>query len=210
MLMQIIQVLKKYFFRLTALVVSFFLLFKPETLSAQKKKSYMLLPDHIKVQYGGGTGFIAVGIGYSSKNQKLEGDLYYGYLPESIGGVSIHSISSKFIWIPINSISRKKYVLEPLMTGLVVNYSFGKQYFSFDPPNYPYRYYSFPTAIHSALLLGSRIGFNFPPNAFVSRLSLYYEILSFDREIISMVSNPKSLHVTDIVTLSLGLKLNIK
>ena len=210
MLMQIIQVLKKYFFRLTALVVSFFPLFKPETLSAQKKQSNMLLPDHIKVQYAGGTGFIAVGIGYSSKNQKLEGDLYYGYLPESIGGVSIHSISTKFIWIPINSISRKKYVLEPLMTGLVVNYSFGKQYFSFDPANYPYRYYSFPTAIHSALFLGSRIGFNFPPNTFVSRLSLYYEILSFDREIISMVSNPKSLHITDIASLSLGFKLNIE
>ena len=209
MSIQIIQVLKKYFFKLTVLVVSFFLLFKPETLSAQKKKSNLLLPDHIKVQYAGGTGFVAVGIGYSSKNQKLEGDLYYGYLPEGIGGVRIHSISPKFIWIPVNSISRKKYVLEPLMTGLVVNYSFGKQYFSFDPPYYPYRYYSFPTTIHSALFLGSRIGFNFPPNTFVRRVSLYYEILSFDREILSLVSNTKSLHITDIVTLSLGVKINI-
>lgn len=210
MSIQIPRVLKKYFFKLTLLVIIFFLLFKPETLSAQKKNSNMLLPDHIKIQYAGGTGFISIGVGYSNKNQKLEADLYYGYLPESIGGVRIHSISTKFIWIPINTVRVKKYMLEPLMTGLVVNYSFGKQYFSFDPPNYPYRYYSFPTAIHSALLLGSRIGFNFPPNAFVSRLSLYYEILSFDREIISLVSNPKSLHITDIATFSLGFKLNIE
>ena len=104
----------------------------------------------------------------------------------------------------------KKFILEPLTTGLVVNYSFGKQYFSFDPPNYPYRYYSFPTAIHSALFLGSRVGFNFPVNTFIRRLSLYYEILSFDREIISLVSNPKSLHITDIITLSLGVKVNIE
>ena len=109
-----------------------------------------------------------------------------------------------------NAVRGKKFILEPLTTGLVVNYSFGKQYFSFDPPNYPYRYYSFPTAIHSALFLGSRIGFNFPANTFVRRLSLYYEILSFDREIISLVSNPKSLHITDIVTLSLGVKINIE
>lgn len=203
-----ISQLKKYFFRLAGAMFIFFLLLTAETLSAQKKIFQMISPDHLKIQYAGGTGLVAVGIGYSNRNQKLEVDLYYGYLPESIGGVRIHSLSTKFIWIPVNSISRKKYVLEPLMTGLIVNYSFGKQYFNFDPPNYPYRYYSFPTAIHSAIFLGSRIGSDFPPNTFVRRLSFYYEILSFDREIISMVSNPKSLNITDIFTLSLGVKVN--
>ena len=176
--MQIIQVLKKYFFRLTLLVIIFFLLFKPETLSAQKKNSNMLLPDHIKVQYAGGTGFFAVGIGYRSTNKKLEGDLYYGYLPKSIGGIRIHSLSTKFTWIPINPIGKKKYSLEPLMTGLVVNYSFGKQYFGFDPENYPYSYYSFPTAFNTAVLVGSRIAFSKP-----RRLSIYYESKNSNRRI---------------------------
>jgi hypothetical protein len=67
----------------------------------------------------GGTGFVAVGVGYSNKNQKLEGDLYYGYLPENIGGVRIHSLSAKFVWIPINSVRGKEFILEPLTTGLV-------------------------------------------------------------------------------------------
>ncbi len=199
--------LKKYFFRWPCALVMLFLL--PGTISAQQK-SFKIKPDHLKVQYAGGTGFIAIGAGYSNKNEKLEADLYYGYLPESIGGVRIHSLSAKFIWIPINDIGRKKFILEPLTTGLLVNYSFGKQYFSFDPPNYPYRYYSFPTAIHSALFLGSRVGYNFPTNTFVRRLSLYYEILSFDREIISFISNTKSLPITDIISLSLGVKVNIE
>src|SRR4030095_7145439 len=210
MSIKIIRVLKKYFFRLIPLVIIFFLLFKTETLSGQKKSFNLLLPDHVKVQYAGGIGFISIGVGYSTKNEKLEADLYYGYLPESSGGVRIHSISTKFIWIPIRAMRIKKYILEPLMTGLVVNYSFGKQYFSFDPPNYPYRYYSFPTAIHSALFFGSRAGVNLPTNAFVRRLSLYYEIVSFDREIMSLLSNPKSLQIPDIVTLSLGVKINIE
>ena len=188
----------------------FFLLITSEKISAQKKGFKIKPPDHIKVQYAGGIGFISIGAGYSTKNKKLEGDLYYGYLPKSIGGVSIHSVSAKVTWIPVHSVSIKKYELEPLMTGLIVNYSFGKQYFSFAPPYYPYNYYSFPTAIHSALFFGSRIGHDFPSHAFVKRISVYYEILSFDREIISLVSNPKSLHVTDIVTLSLGVKINIK
>ena len=187
----------------------FFLLVTTGKISAQKKGFKISPPDHIKVQYAGGLGFISIGAGYNTKNQKLEGDLYYGYLPKSIGGVSIHSLSGKVTWIPIHSVSIKKYQVEPLMTGLIVNYSFGKQYFSFDPPNYPYRYYSFPTAIHSALFLGSRIGYNFPAQSYVKRISLYYEILSFDREIISFVSNTKSLKITDIVTLALGVKINI-
>ena len=201
--------LKKYFFRSVEAMIVFFLLVITGSVSAQKDVK-IKSPDHIKIQYAGGTGFIAVGVGYSNKNQKLEGDLYYGYLPKSIGGVRIHSISAKFVWMPIYGISGKKIILEPLTTGFVVNYSFGKQYFSFDPPNYPYRYYSFPTAIHSALFVGSRIGFNFPTNTFVRRLSLYYEILSYDREIISLISNTKSLHVEDIITLSLGIRIGLE
>jgi len=187
----------------------FFLLVTTGKIFAQKKCFKISPPDHIKIQYAGGMGFISIGAGYSTKNQKLEGDLYYGYLPKSIGGIRIHSISGKVTWIPIHSVSIKKYQVEPLMTGLIVNYSFGKQYFSFDPPYYPYRYYSFPTAIHSALFLGSRIGYNFPTQSYVKRISVYYEILSFDREILSFVSNTKSLKITDIVTLALGVKINI-
>ena len=187
----------------------FFLLVTTGKIFAQKKGFKISPPDHIKIQYAGGMGFISIGAGYSTKNQKLEGDLYYGYLPKSIGGIRIHSISGKVTWIPIHSVSIKKYQVEPLMTGLIVNYNFGKQYFSFDPPNYPYRYYSFPTAIHSALFLGSRIGYNFPTQSYVKRISVYYEILGFDREIISFVSNIKSLNITDIVTLALGVKINI-
>ena len=201
--------LKKYFFRSSSAMLLFFLLVTTGKIFAQKKGFKISPPDHIKIQYAGGMGFISIGAGYSTKNQKLEGDLYYGYLPKSIGGVSIHSISAKTTWIPIHSVSIKKYQVEPLMTGLIVNYNFGKQYFSFDPPYYPYRYYSFPTAIHSALFLGSRIGYNFPTQSYVKRISLYYEILSFDREIISFVSNTKSLRITDIVTLALGVKVNI-
>jgi len=202
--------LKKYFFRLSSAMFLFFLLAITEKISAQKKGFKIKPPDHIKIQYAGGIGFMSIGAGYNTENQKLEADLYYGYLPKSVGGISIHSISAKVTWIPTHSVSIKKYELEPLMTGLIVNYSFGKQYFSFDPPSYPYNYYNFPTAIHSALFLGSRIGHDFPTHAFVQRISVYYEILSFDREVISLLSNLKSLQVTDIVTLSLGLKINIK
>ena len=201
--------LKKYLFRSPGIMIIFFLLLLTGTLSAQKK-NFNFKPDHLKVQYAGGAGFVAIGAGYSNKNKKLEADLYYGYLPENIGGVTIHSLSAKFIWIPIRPIKSKKLWLEPFMTGIVANYSFGKQYFTFDPPNYPYRYYSFPTSIHAALFLGSRAGVISSSQPFINRLSFYYELLGFDRDLISLLSNPKSLHVHDVITLSLGVKLDIE
>ena len=164
-----------------------------------------LLPDHLKFQYAGGFGFISIGAGYSSKNQKLEGDLLYGYLPKSIGGVQIHSLSGKFNWIPFHLTTKKKLKIEPLITGFIVNYNFGGQYFAFDPPNYSYKYYSFPTAINTAIFIGSRISL---PQ--LKRFSFYYEILGFDRDIISFVDNLHSMQVFDILTLALGVRIDVK
>ena len=74
--------LKKYFFRSARAMIIFFLLVKPETISAQKKSSNISPPDHLMIQYAGGIGFMSIGAGYSNKNQKLEADFYYGYLPK--------------------------------------------------------------------------------------------------------------------------------
>jgi hypothetical protein len=182
----------------------FFVLIKT-TLYAQKDRKKDLLPDHIKVQYAGGIGFISVGAGYSNKKNKLEADLFYGYLPGSIGGVRIHSLSAKFSWIPYHLSIKNKYRFEPLITGLLINYNFGKQFFAFDPENYPYKYYSFPTAINTAIFVGSRFDLNKP-----AWLSFYYEILGFDRDILSFADNSNSLKLSDVLTLSLGARISIK
>ena len=39
------------------------------------------------------------------------------------------------------------------------------------------------------------------------RLGFYYEILSFDREMVSFIVNTKALSLTDILTLGIGVKL---
>ena len=192
-----------YFFKLISAILVFMFLRDP--LQAQESGFRKKLPDYIKLQYAGGIGLISIGAGYSNKKDKLEGELYYGYLPRSIGGIRIHSLSAKFIWIPLHLSIKNKYQLKPLMTGILFNYNFGIQYFGFDPENYPYNYYSFPTAINMAVFVGSSFGFNKPEN-----LSFYYELLSFDREILSLIYNPKSLHFGDILNLSIGIRMDIK
>ena len=195
--------LSNYFFKII-LAITVFTVFE-EPLSAQQGGFKKMVPDHLKLQYAGGIGFVSVGAGYGNKKDKLEGDLYYGYLPRRVGGVRIHSLSAKFIWIPFHLSIKNKHKLDPLMAGIVLNYHFGKPYFGFDPENYPYSYYSFPTAFNTAIFVGSRFAFNKQ-----KRLSFYYEILGFDREILSLSRNTKSLDISDIVNLSLGIKVDLR
>lgn len=103
------------------------------SISQEKKKGDNILPDHIKLQFAGGIGAFSVGIGYGSRSTKLEGDFIYGYVPKKVGGITIHTISSKITWFPLKKIELKSFAVKPLSFGLLVNYTFGKQYFLFSP-----------------------------------------------------------------------------
>ncbi len=128
------------------LIISLFTFFI--SLSQEKKKGDGIIPDYVKIQFAGGIGVFAVGIGYDSRNTKLEGDFIYGYVPKKIGGITIHTVSSKITWLPIKKIELKNLIVKPISFGLLVNYTFGKQYFLFSPENYPFNYYDHPTALH--------------------------------------------------------------
>lgn len=192
-----------YFFK--SILVMTVLVFPGTTSHAQEAGRKNILPDHAKIQHAGGIGFMSIAAGYSNKKANLEGDIYYGYLPRSMGGVRIHSLSAKFSWIPYRLSIKNKHNFEPLITGLVFNYNFGKQFFSFDPDNYPYKYYSFPTAINAAIFAGSRFG---PANP--AWLSFYYEVLGFDRDLIGLIDNPGSLNLSDVLTVSLGARIRFE
>lgn len=73
-------------------------------------------------------------------------------------------------------LQKRKVFLEPLVVGALANYSFGKQYFAFNPDNYPYSYYKFPTALSAAVLVGSRVGTTFKPNQILKGIAVYYEL----------------------------------
>ena len=182
-------------------------LFGMEELRAQSKFLKAIEPDHLKLQWAGGIGFFAFGAGYESKNQKFETDIYYGFLPESVGGEDLHSATLKFNWFPLKPIDKGKWRIKPLSVGALVNYSFGSQYYSFDPRNYPFDYYRIPTSLNTALLLGGQATYAVSAKKESRRLGFYYEILSFDREMVSFIVNTRALSLTDILTLGIGVKL---
>ncbi len=202
-----IRKLNKYFFR-GFTVLSCLLITNYGWAQSQFLKK--LVPHHVKLQYSGGIGLVSAGVGYSNKNKKLEADIMYGHVPAGSTGVGIHSATVKLQWIPLRTLQAGNFFLKPLVTGVLVNHSFGDQYFGFKPENYPYNYYKFPTAFNAALLLGSQAGILFPGGKTFKGLSLYYELLSFDRELVSLVNNTNSIKLEDILTLGFGVKMYLR
>ena len=172
-------------------------------LHAQAPSKWM--PDHAKLQFAGGIGFFSIGAGYASRKKNVEGDVYYGYVPKSIGGVEIHALTGKLTWFPLDPFVSGKMEWKPLSAGVLVNYTFGQQYFGFTPEKYPYDYYGHPTSIHAGIFLGGQLNRSFKSNA-IRKIGVYYELGTFDVELISYVNNRNSLRIGDILNLALGLK----
>jgi hypothetical protein len=161
------------------------------------------LPQHVKFQFAGGIGLISVGFGYESKNKKVEGDFYYGYVPEKRGGVEIHTVSSKPSWFPLKKVRYKGVGVRPLSLGTWVNYTFGKQYFLFSPENYPYNYYKFPTAMHMGAFIGGQVEVSKSKR---KKLSFYYELGTTDVDVVSYATNVNAIQFSQIFNLGLGVK----
>ena len=163
---------------------------------------------HVKAQFAGGIGFLSVGVGRSFFQDKLETDLFLGYLPESIGGDRITTAAIKATYVPVKPIRFKTVDWQPLRTGVQISYTFGDEYFAFEPHDkYPKSYYGFSTALHGSILLGGQVDF-----VRVNRLhnfSAYYEFGSSVEYIISYIQNPKYLGPGKIFNLALGVRMRL-
>jgi hypothetical protein len=168
-------------------------------LAQQRKGMARLIPQHLKLQFAGSIGFISAGFGYESPNKKFQGDFFYGYVPESVGGVTIHSVTGKFTWIAVSKEYSRAWRVDFLMAGVLANYAFGKQYFLFSPDNYPYKYYGFPTALHAGIFLGSAVT--------KKKWGLYYEVGSTAKDLLSYVKNTRSLRFDEILNIGIGTRI---
>ena len=165
-------------------------------------------PYHVKAQFAGGIGFLSVGVGRTYFNEKLETDLFLGYLPESIGGDRIVTSAIKVTYRPIKPIPVKAIDWQPLRIGMQVSYTFGGDYFAREPGDqYERGYYGFPTALHGSILFGGQVDF-----ARINKLdkfSAYYEFGSSMEYIISYIQNPKYLGPGKIFNLALGIRMRL-
>lgn len=186
-------------------LTSLLLLLSPFTSHGQDST---LSPYHAKVQYAGSIGFVSAGIGRSFFQEKLETDLFVGYLPESIGGDHIWTAALKATAVPFKTIPVRSLDWQLLSTGVQLAYTFGEQYFIVEPRDkYERGYYGFPTALHLYLHLGGQVDFARVEK--LRRLALYYEVNTSAEYLISYIQNPKYLGPGKIFNLALGLRVRL-
>ena len=183
-----------------------FLLLVPDQVFGQERKG---LPLHVKAQFAGDIGLVSLGVGKDFFRQKLDTDIFLGYLPKSVGGDRIMTAALKTAYVPFKTIPVGKLAWRPLRTGVQVSYTFGDDYFALQPEDkYPKEYYKFSTAIHFYFLLGGEL--EFPDIRGLERFGFYYEAAALGEYMVAYAVNPGYLNPAKIFHLGLGIRYSFR
>lgn len=166
-----------------------------------------LIPHYQKIQYAGSMGLISLGCGWDyGKREQWETDFFLGYLPRFDGDKGHLTITIKENYIPWRFLIRKsRWAIEPFTVSLYMNKIFGDEFWTREPDKYPDGYYGLATNTRINLAFGQRFDFKIKPIGLSDRICLYYEFGTNDLYLISYLTN-KYLHLSDIFSLSLGIK----
>jgi hypothetical protein len=159
------------------------------------------VPDHAKLQLAGDIGFLSPGIGWELWDRRLEADLFFGWVPESIGGHDIYSATAKLTYAPWRLRAGPHWRIQPLRTGVQVTWTFGSEYFVSQPERYPSGYYDFPTALHAGLALGAAVIRKLPHER---DLTLYAEAVALDTMLRDWHENRETIAASDVLSLAIG------
>lgn len=181
---------------------------KHERLQEQYQSRWnKLVPRYNKFQFAGGMGLFSLGMGWDyGKKKQWETDILLGYLPKFDGKEHHITITLKENYIPWKiRIKNSRWVGEPFTASIYINKIFGEEFWTKDPDKYPDKYYNVATNLRFNIAFGQRIKFNLKPKLLTDHITFFYEVGTNDLYVISYFTN-KYLHLTDIFSLSLGLK----
>ncbi len=192
--------------RYYAIALSLFL--SSQTLSQDVEKPWYI-PDFYKAQFAGNIGFISVGAGYVHGNEKLETDLLTGFVPKFIGGDRIVTVTLKSTYKPWQRQLNEKYTLVPFTAGLYLSYSFGSQFDTISPNEYPEGYYWWASSLRVGGFIGGMLVLNKNDTSRIKNLTLFYELGSYDLLFLSYIQNTDYLKIWDVTNLALGVKVGL-
>ncbi|BBE20119.1 hypothetical protein AQPE_4310 [Aquipluma nitroreducens] len=157
-------------------------------------------PDYLNFQYAGNLGLGSVGIGYISVNNKSTLGFSYGYLPESINKVEVHTLSLKRVF-HISKHRFSKNLLGTSYMGTNIILSKTKNTYIKFPNHFPSKYY-FTNAVHFAPFIGAKFD-----NILTNKKKLfrypYIEIGTIDYYLFNLIKY-KQLDFVDCLNVSMG------
>jgi hypothetical protein len=165
-------------------------------------------PNYIPVQYAGNIGLISAGIGYTARKQNYQLSLLYGYVPASLAGVNVHTITAKNIF-PVYKlqVNNQNTIIPYLACGVSLEVN-GRSFFSL-PANMPEGYYRYPKSLHFIPSAGVKLHSTNRQFGFVRSLEFFAEVSTVDVYLWSrFISN--EVRTYEIMSLALGIHLTTK
>lgn len=161
------------------------------------------VPDHAKLQFAGNIGFLSPGVGYSLARERLELDLFLGWVPEAVVGRDIWSVTGKLTWLPWTA-GAGEWRFQPLTAAVQLTNTFGDDFFIREPEGFPRGYHMLPTALRAGFAVG---GTARAPWRGLERVSLYYELVAVDVMLAFWTTNRNAIDLSDVVSLALGARV---
>lgn len=162
-------------------------------------------PDFAKLQSGGFSGTVALGVGYAPLHDLLNAAVLYGYVPPALGG-SVHSLHFTLQVRPLSFRSHEVRWM-PFYAGLGALCTWGADYFLFLPKRYPSGYYP-PNACHATAHVGAEMQW-LPRRGWARAHAIYAELTTVDTLIIDYFQNPRLTGPADVVSSSIGYRLSL-
>jgi hypothetical protein len=179
----------------------------PATLTAQDSVSFKrhykwYIPDSFVLQYAGSIGFLSAGGGYDIFHKKASVDILFGYLPGTIGGHDLQTLTLKFTASPWKIRAGKATTIYPFSTGTYFTYTMGGRYSSDLPSWYPDGYYWWSEAVRANIFIGGKVRHKVRDSVWEG----YYEIGTNELKLVSYAQNTGYLTVWDILHAGVGVR----
>jgi hypothetical protein len=164
-----------------------------------------LAPDYLDLQFAGYTGWLTVGAGYSFAEGRVETEVMYGYVPNFVSRVPVHTFAQKTTLAPIRLPVGRSLVFYPLHAGYTASFVPGDAFFLFIPDRYPRKDYYWPTSLHLALFVGGKIRHSFSSPGYLRAAALYAQAGTLTHYLKSLTHN-EVVQLDDVISLTLGLQ----
>jgi hypothetical protein len=159
----------------------------------------------MKLQLAGNIGFLSPGVGYAWAGRRLEGDLFFGWVPRAVADDDIVSFTGKLTWLPWELPLGRRWLVRPFSMAVQLTYTLGREYYLWLPERYGPDYYDFQTAVRAGLAFGGTVGRR--GGGALREIGVYWELVALDAMLVSWYRNTAALGPTDVFTIALGLRV---
>jgi len=188
---------------LTVLLIQYMSL--PLRAGAAEESFFRLKPYHIQIQYAGNLGCVSAGIGKSFLNDQVHAYLIFGYLPDFIHGVSVHTRAIKVIYSP-GSVPVSAKLNLAYYAGASLLYGETRNTYLVYPGYFPDGYYN-TNAIHGTFMMGAKLNKAIEGSK-LNKFSVFAELGTIDYQIWYAMKS-RSVTALDIWNISFGIDFSI-